>query len=243
MDIDITFNMQTDAGGRDPDSHSPTLKRYHKLLWSKPLPNGQVLELRDDYNGPYSASYLYHHSDLGEFFLSSDAITHSYRNQQKFKWITEQIPEHVDELYDAGSTIGAFTLFPKKQIGGKNNINQARGMNSLINDRFDLTLECIRRYYKAEDSPLYDTLLRYHTFFDLFDSFEGYIQFFLLSDLIDKNGRIKFYLPFDDFKSKPDFIDINDYLIYKEKILDFIVSRNKRIKNDVENRKKLLIID
>lgn len=81
-------------------------------------------------------------------------------------------------MYDAGSTIGAFTLFPKKQIDRKNNINQARGMNSFINDRFDLTLECIRLYYNGEESPLYDTLLRYYAFFDLFKSFEGYIQFF-----------------------------------------------------------------
>lgn len=26
MNIDTTFNMQTDARGLDPDSHSPTLK-------------------------------------------------------------------------------------------------------------------------------------------------------------------------------------------------------------------------
>lgn len=236
MDIDTTFHVDTDAGGRDPDSYSPTLKRFHKLLWSKPLINGKFLELKDDYKGPYRGSYLYHHSDLGEFFLGNDAITHSYRNQRKFKWITEQIPEHVDELYDAGSTIGAFTLFPKKQIDGKNNINQARGMDPFINDRFDLTLECIRRYYKGEDSPLYETFLRYHEFFDLFENFEGYVQFFLLEDLLDENQNIKFYLPFDNFESKPDFKDINEYLIYKEKTLEFITARNKRIEKAIESR-------
>lgn len=243
MNIDTTFNMQTDARGLDPDSHSPTLKRYHKLLWSKALPNGKVYELRDDYKGPYTGSYLYHLSDLGEFFLGSDAITHSYRDQRKYKWITEQIPDHVNELYDAGSTIGAFTLFPKKQIDRKYNINQARGMNSFINDRFDLTLECIRLYYNGEESPLYDTLLRYYAFFDLFKSFEGYIQFFLLDDLIDKDGNIKFYLPFDNFKSRPDFKNVDNYLIYKEKTLDFITARNKRIENNIEVRKNLIIND
>lgn len=237
MDIDTTFHMDTDARGRDPDSYSPTLKKYHKLLWNKSLPNGKIFVLRDDYKGPYSSSYLYHNSDLGEFFLGSDAITHSYRNQKKFKWITDQIPKHVDELYDAGSTIGAFTLFPKKQIDRKNNINQARGMNPFINDRFDLTLECIRRFYKDEDSPLYETFFRYHEFFDLFGSFEGYIQFFLLDDLVDEKGNIKFYLPFDNFESKPDFKDVNEYLIYKKKTIKFITARNKRIANEVDLQK------
>ena len=39
--IDINFNMFSDTPkGKDPDSYSPTLRSYHKILWSKPLPNG-----------------------------------------------------------------------------------------------------------------------------------------------------------------------------------------------------------
>lgn len=45
MEIDITFNVYTDANGGDPDSTSPTLRSYHKMLWSKQLPNGQTFEL------------------------------------------------------------------------------------------------------------------------------------------------------------------------------------------------------
>lgn len=41
--IDTKFNMQSDARGGDPDSTSPTLKSYHKILWNKPLPNGNFL--------------------------------------------------------------------------------------------------------------------------------------------------------------------------------------------------------
>lgn len=33
------------CGRSDPDSASKTLKQYHQLLWSKPLPNGQVMTL------------------------------------------------------------------------------------------------------------------------------------------------------------------------------------------------------
>ena len=39
--IDTAFDVRTDAGGGDPDRYSGTLRRYHQLLWSKPLPNGQ----------------------------------------------------------------------------------------------------------------------------------------------------------------------------------------------------------
>jgi hypothetical protein len=63
----------------------------------------------------------------------------------------------------------------------------------------------------------------------LFDSFKGYIDFFLLNDLIDENENIKFYLPFDNFKTKPTFADIEEYLIYKKGVTCFINARNKRI--------------
>ena len=43
MLIDTTFDVRTDAGGRDPDRYSATLRRYHRLLWSKPLPGGAML--------------------------------------------------------------------------------------------------------------------------------------------------------------------------------------------------------
>lgn len=43
--IDINFNFFSDAKGDDPDSTSPTLRKYHKILWSKPLPNGKPFNL------------------------------------------------------------------------------------------------------------------------------------------------------------------------------------------------------
>lgn len=231
MTIDTTFNFYSDSNGGDPDSASPTLRKYHKLLWSKPLPNGNILELRDNKKG----AYLYHKSELGEFFLGSDAITHSYKNQKRKKWLTEQIPNEVNELFNTGSTIGAYIIFPNNRIDGKHTINQARGINSLIDDRFDLTLECIRLFYLGEKSPLYGTLLRYQKFFELFDDFGGYVRFFFLEDLIGENYRVKFYLPFDGFKTRPSFSDVNQYLSYKEKVVDFIQARNKRIENFVRN--------
>ena len=48
MIVDTTFNVYSDARGGDPDSTSPTLRKYHKILWSKPLRNGKIFELSDN---------------------------------------------------------------------------------------------------------------------------------------------------------------------------------------------------
>ena len=228
MEIDINFKFYSDSRGGDPDSASPTLRKYHKILWSKPLPCGKEFELSDIKVG----TYLYHESELGEFFLGSDAITNSYKNHKRKQWLTKQVHREVDELFERGSTIGCYIVYPKNRIDGNHTINQARGVSQMIDDRFDLTLECIRRFYLDQISPLYNTFLRYKQFFDLFEDFEGYINFFLLDDLIDKNKNIKFYLPFDDFKNPPIFSDINDYLQYQKEVIDFIGKRNNRIEKN-----------
>ena len=223
--IDTSFNMYSDANGGDPDVTSPTLRRYHKLLWSKPLSSGDLFDLRDDKPG----FYLFHSSSLGTFSLGSDAITHSYRDRINRKWLTTHMPEEVQELFDHGSTIGAYLVFPNNQVDRQHTINQARGISRLIDDRFDLTLECIRRFYINEASPLEAVLGGYAAFFRLFQTFEGYVQFFLLNDLVDEHARVKFYLPFDDFQSPPQFADKGAYLTYKSRVESFIRARSLRI--------------
>jgi hypothetical protein len=231
--IDPNFNMYSDANGGDPDATSPTLRIYHKILWSKSLPCGGHFDLSTAKPG----CYLYHDSALGEFSLGSDAITHSYRNQIRKKWLTTQIPKQVQELFDRGSTIGAYIIFPSRQVDRKHTINQARGIARLIDDRFDLTLECIRRFYIGEPSPLTDALDRYGAFFRLFETFKGYVDFFLLNDLVDHHGGVKFYLPFDDFQSPPEFKSVQEYLVYKNRVESFIESRSRRIESYSNNIK------
>ena len=111
----------------------------------------------------------------------------------------------------------------------------ARGVIRLIDDRFDLTLECIRRFYLKQSSPLYNTFLNYKKFFDLFESFENYLEYFLLQDLVDSKGRIKFYLPFDDFNTPPEFNSVEDYLTYKKRVLEFNSHRKVRINKEANN--------
>jgi Family of unknown function (DUF6994) len=69
--IDVSFDVRSDTPpGRDPDTFSLTLGRYHELLWSKPLPNGARFDLTE--SAP--PMYLHHRSDIGEFWLSSDSV-------------------------------------------------------------------------------------------------------------------------------------------------------------------------
>ena len=226
--ININYDFYRDGAVGDLDATSPTLRKYHKILLSKPLPKGHIFELSDARKG----AYLYHKSELGEFFLGSDIITQFYIFQKRQQWLREQTPTKViDEIYYKGYTIGQSIIFPNNKIDGKMTINGMRGCNSKIDDRFDLTLECIRRFYLGQTSPLYDTFLRYKNFFDLFDNFIGYVNFFLLDDLIDENQNIKFYLPFNDFKTSPKLSDIDEYLLYLKRVMDFIRQRSKRIEN------------
>ena len=54
---------------------------------------------------------------------------------------------------------------------------RCEGFSSAISDRMDLTLECIRRHYIGEWSPLTKVLERYSDFFALFRDFAGYVDF------------------------------------------------------------------
>ncbi len=226
--IDIGFDFRTDAGGRDPDSHSPTLRSYHRLLWSKPLPSGEFFDLSDTSGGVY----LHHRSALGEFFLSSDSVMQTFTRWPALRPITGQLPESDNEAFmTIAYTIGATMVFPGNQVDRKWTINQARGCNRSISDRFDLTLECIRRHYSDRGSPLSSTLSRYSDFFALFDDFRGYVSFFLLDDLVNDDLSVRFFMPFDDFAPPSVPKDVGTYKEYRRRSIQLIEARNHRIKD------------
>ena len=227
--INISFDTRTDAKGKDPDSASSTLKKYHKLLWSKALSDGRMFNL--EY--AHEKGYLHHISNLGEFYLSSDSIVHTYFRWKRMQHIIMQVPkQEIDYFYNIAHTIGGYILFPGNKVNGKYTINQERGINNRINDRIDLTLECIRQYYLGEESPLYKTLFRYDLFFKLFSNFKGYCDYFLLQDLItDDINSVKFFLPFEGFTSNPLPRDIEEYNLYMRNNIEFIKKRNSRIEN------------
>ena len=227
MIIDVNFNFYLDTPkGKDPDSYSDTLRRYHKLLWNKPLPNGTVFNL--DLKTP---KILHHKSQLGEFYLSSDSLAHDYSKWKSTEHIIKKIPKtEIENFFNLGCTIGGYTIFPSHRIDNQMTINGSRGINKKIKDRFDLTLECIRRFYLNEDSPLLETLSRYEDFFKLFDDFKGYVDFFLFQDLVQSNySSINYFLPSNNFNNSPIPNDIQEYKVYRKNMTEFINKRNKRI--------------
>lgn len=227
MPIDTSFDFRSDAFGKDPDAYSTTLRSYHHLLWSKSLPSGMMFDLKTDKAG----TYIYHISSLGEFSLTSDSVVPSFTRWKRLQHIITQFAEEENEAFRAiGYTIGGMMIFPGNVIDGQQTINGARGLTRNIADRFDLTLECIRRHYLDQESPLSQALARYGAFFELFGGFEGYVEFFLLKDLIAPNGTdIQFFMPFDDFTASAVPRDIAEYSDYRQRSVDFVHARNRRI--------------
>ena len=71
--IDIYFDVRRDSKGKDSDSASAILRSYHQLLWSKPLPNGQVMEL-----ATRNCSYL----RWNDMYFGSDSIIVSFMHSR-----------------------------------------------------------------------------------------------------------------------------------------------------------------
>jgi hypothetical protein len=228
--IDVAFDFRSDTPDypeKDPDACSPTLRRYHKCLWSKRLPNGVLFSLDDA-----TRYYLHHKSDaLGEFFLASDTVIPTFRKERRLARLLDALPSAEREDFQRrGYTIGGMMVFPGDRVGRQMTINQARGFHPRIKDRFDLTVECIRRHYCREWSPLAGVLGRYEQFFALFRDFSGYVEFFLLQDLVTEDrSAVRFFTPFDNFTTSPLPETHDEYMVYRRHAIEFIEARNVRI--------------
>ena len=116
----------------------------------------------------------------------------------------------------------------------KGGINQSRGCNPFIRDRWDLTLECIRMYYNGEDNPLSKTLIENKNFFDLFVDFKGYVDFFYLQDCVSNDySKVNLWLDTKLFESNPIPKTTEAYEIWMDNQLSFVEKRNKRIQNAI----------
>ncbi len=227
-EFDPNFDSRDDAGHGDPDSTSKTLRRYHQLLWSKPLPNGDPFELVTTRKN----CYLFHESKRGKFFLSSDTVVPTFRRWLRMKPIIDQVSaSELDAFQVLNHSMAGAMVFPGERRPGTLTINGARGMNPRIADRFDLTLEAIRRHYANEASPLSKTFDNYRDFFDLFESFHGYAEHFLLQDLLaDGGNRVQIFTPFEDFGVTPALPQtVEGYLEYRDNASEFLRARNRRI--------------
>jgi uncharacterized protein DUF6994 len=201
--FDPTFDFRTEAGiGEDPDSTSPTLRAYHRLLWSKPLPSGDPFDLDDTKPG----AYLHHLSARGEFYLTSDSASPTFIRYQRMADIIRLIPESEREQFlTVAHRIGGKMVFPVGKVDCKQTINQERGRNSQIADRLDLTLECIRLHYLGETSPLAEALVS------------------------DDSSAVKFLMPFADFGTSPLPDSVEAYQDYRRNAIRFVEARNRRM--------------
>ena len=190
------------------------------------MPNGRAFTLNK-----ISQNRLSYKPGLGEFSMSSDMAAPAFTIRNRMQHIISQIsPDVRDHFYRLASTIGASIIWPANRIDSKMTINGARGLNCRISDRLNLTIECIRRYYRSQHRLLYDTFKRYDRFFRLFQNFKGSIDFFLLQDIVtDDYSNTKIAIDFDGFKTLPAPGSPDEYMKYMENTIKFITARNERI--------------
>jgi hypothetical protein len=245
--IDVNFNFTTDCSywdgynngdsDTDPDIMSPTLRLYQQILYSRKTPCGKTIILKQGKNVNYD--YLVYQDNR----LASDNIINMFE-RYNLPWSREaQIDNYNDKIKQyklASYIIGAEILFPKH----KDSINQWRGKNKQIQDRFDLTLECIKRFYDGEQNPLNETLNKDKWFFDLFVNFKGYIDFFFLNDLVSLSYKqIKFFLGnYNDVFIRPPFPqNKHEWQKLYDNQMNFLQQRTNRIKQFVTNTQKDII--
>ena len=222
--IDVEYDYRLDSKCGDPDTDSLKLYETQSLLWNKEISKNVTLNLSVS-----SKSYgrLILKNNLTDN-LSSDRMCPHYVGKYNGKldeWLSES---EKFKFQHKVRTIGGHIVFPAHRKDGFT-INQARGVNRKISDRFDLTLECIRRFYINETSPLTTTLKRYSDFFKLFNDFSGYIVFFMLQDFTENKDDVKFLLPFHDFTRSALPENKEEYVNYMNRTIELIDQRNNRI--------------
>ena len=138
------------------------------------------------------------------------------------------------EIYKrAFYTIGGFIVFPRHA----RSLNQQRGWDRAISDRFDLTLECIRRHYMEEEpNPLGEVLASDSAFFRLYGvgqpGFGAYVEFFHLQDLVAGNAIKWFDGSAEEawsFSNGALPSDADSYRRHLDNVLEFVAARNARI--------------
>lgn len=222
---------------KDPDVCSKLMQEYHKELWSRKLPNGQNMELKSGC-GSY---YLYWQN----FRFGADSIVNMYFHHKGVQsLLNEEIKQALIKNFDETTdfkdfvkkylyktyTIGGSIIFPKN--GVTNSINIRR--YSLLKDRFDLTLECIRRYYEKEASPMSKVLQANAQFFALFCDFKGYVNFFFLQDLVNEDySKINYFNSANKFEKVSYPQTEKDWLDLYNNQMNFVKKRNERIRDFV----------
>lgn len=236
IDVDFCFYDDPDFV-TDADRDSRILRRWHQLLWSKPLPNGHRIALEPELG---TSCLVY-----GGIRVSSDTIATTHSNYRRLgaTRLWESLAETERTTYDRSFyTIGGSIIFPTRP----QSLNQRRGSESTIADRFDLTLECIRQHYCGPaDNPLADVLRLDGEYLGLFgageEGFNTFVQFFHLQDLVAEgsvrwlDGHVGRKWRFDR-PALPRTLDA--YRNYLDNVSAFVAARNVRIRNWCDEQRR-----
>lgn len=232
------------ASGRDndPDSWHKGLRESHRFLWSRPLPNGHSWSF-----APVRGWYLKNEEPLAsepsEWSIGSDnfATTHTNAMPDMAAAIPGYESRHLHEF----CTIGGYIVFPNGLAQTRAtdvkprrlNINQAKGWEKRIFDRFDLTLEAIRLYFSGittrDANPIGDVLDAYGWFFDAFgkgaDGFQAYVDYGFLNPMVSDGHVVPLLGDTLDFgNARPDRSE-SDYYDYIAAQRAAVSDRNKLI--------------
>lgn len=224
--------------GSDPDRYSARLYKWHQALWSRPVDGVDPVECEVVWDGGYTMRMT---TSTGRAFrLASDGLLQTW-SSPGWHWrfqadLIEEILADRDDFYRTASTIGGYLLWPLNDPGQTGrSINQTRGTTIAIADRFDLTLECVRRHYLAPDSinPLGECLSRYAPFFEVFGDFETYVRFWLLDDLLTPDGGVRSFITgeaIDEIRPIGVAQSVEEYVRFREGSIAFVTARNERIR-------------
>lgn len=221
LDVSKIYNMPN----KDPDKYNDELGKAHCILWSSKNKLGEL--------GHSKYNRLSTTINGIEFIFTPDSITNSYYKNKTVSSFDDEVQQLIEEYKRKENTIGSSIIFPIR-IDGQSIIwtmNRARGLSKKVHDRFDYSLECIKRYYdKNEDNPLLKAVEKSSKFFDTFDSFKEYVDFFFLNDLVDENYNVISFTDTIDFdcaipKTK------ESYIKYLKNTMTFVKKRDLRIKD------------
>lgn len=114
----------------DPDSASETLRNYHQALWSRKLPNGEVMALQKGKKSDYLTW------NGMRFASDSIATQHRYiKCEHVIRQVESQMPNYRSFVYDTTRftyTIGGMIIFPKL----RGSMNQDRGTKTIGDGAF-----------------------------------------------------------------------------------------------------------
>lgn len=255
LDIEHCEKIYGNSGLPDPDAFSEILYDFYAELWKyqKEKLKLNVPEVENKWKGSYWELIGVNNN---QFRLGTDSIMSIYWHRfdmREFikKLIKENFRNFIKEYLLKSNKIGGYIVFPRHI----QSINQQRGTCSKVNDRFDLTLECIRRYYveKENDNPLFSVLNKDEKFFNMFgedkEGFEKYTEFFCLNESYDdkqnwvnEKGQVLNLFdnqPLDDWNFNRDnpLPDKNNWWIFYHNIMSRLDARNQQIKELIKGEK------